>query len=220
VINDPGGREKLLALGTRALPVVARGDQYVNAQNLELVAKFLGLSGTGHTLLPPDVLFLKMGRIQRAAQRYMRQIPNDKMTLSATHNRDRPIRQLCHHIFCIGEAHLECAVNGRTYENSLTSKKLEDGTYTTGDEIARYGDTIIARIEDWWNGLADRTLQQQIETFYGPISLHHLLERSTWHPAQHARQLMAVLEGFGIEPDGRLTAEDLAGLPLPERLWE
>ncbi|HEX9673735.1 MAG TPA: hypothetical protein VGA12_09905 [Burkholderiales bacterium] len=45
-------------------------------------------------------------------------------------------------------------------------------------------------------------------------------ERSTWHSAQHARQLIHVLERFGIEPDGRLTAEDLAGLPLPERLFE
>jgi hypothetical protein len=28
------------------------------------------------------------------------------------------------------------------------------------------------------------------------------------------------LARFGIEPDGRLTPEDLAGLPLPERLFE
>ena len=47
-----------------------------------------------------------------------------------------------------------------------------------------------------------------------------VFERSTWHSAQHARQLIHVLERFGIEPDGRLTAEDLAGLPLPERLFE
>jgi hypothetical protein len=32
--------------------------------------------------------------------------------------------------------------------------------------------------------------------------------------------MIAVLERFGIEPDDRLTAEDLAGLPLPERIWE
>jgi hypothetical protein len=50
--------------------------------------------------------------------------------------------------------------------------------------------------------------------------MHMLLERSTWHSAQHSRQLIAVLERFGIEPDGRLTPQDLAGLPLPERLWE
>jgi hypothetical protein len=29
-----------------------------------------------------------------------------------------------------------------------------------------------------------------------------------------------VLERFGIEPDGRLTPQDLVGLPLPERLFE
>jgi hypothetical protein len=29
-----------------------------------------------------------------------------------------------------------------------------------------------------------------------------------------------VLERMGIEPDGRLQPGELAGLPLPERLWE
>ena len=47
-----------------------------------------------------------------------------------------------------------------------------------------------------------------------------LFERSTWHSAQHARQLIAVLERFGIEPERRLGAAELAGLPLPEGLWE
>jgi hypothetical protein len=32
--------------------------------------------------------------------------------------------------------------------------------------------------------------------------------------------MIVVLERFGIDPDGRLTAEDLAGLPLPEGIWE
>jgi hypothetical protein len=32
--------------------------------------------------------------------------------------------------------------------------------------------------------------------------------------------LIAVLDRFHIEPDRRLTAEDLAGLPLPEGLWD
>jgi hypothetical protein len=29
-----------------------------------------------------------------------------------------------------------------------------------------------------------------------------------------------VLERMNIKPDGKLTADDLAGLPLPERLFE
>jgi hypothetical protein len=47
-----------------------------------------------------------------------------------------------------------------------------------------------------------------------------VFERSTWHSAQHSRQLADVLERYKIQPDGKLTAQDLAGLPLPERLYE
>ena len=47
-----------------------------------------------------------------------------------------------------------------------------------------------------------------------------VFERVTWHSAQHCRQLVPVLERMGIQPDRLLTASDLAGLPLPERLWE
>jgi hypothetical protein len=59
-----------------------------------------------------------------------------------------------------------------------------------------------------------------MKTYYGMQPLHQLLERSTWHSAQHTRQLMAVLERYGIQPDGPLTQAHLGGLPLPERLWE
>jgi hypothetical protein len=90
----------------------------------------------------------------------------------------------------------------------------------TGEEIARYGDTIIARLENWWNKLEDKSCQQKIKTFFGMQPIHMLYERSTWHSAQHARQLAAVLEGIGITPDQPLTPAQLAGLPLPERLWE
>jgi len=50
--------------------------------------------------------------------------------------------------------------------------------------------------------------------------MHVVLERTAWHPAQHTRQLMLILETLGIEPERRLTAEDLAGLPLPDKAWD
>src|SRR5437016_5703590 len=37
--------------------------------------------------------------------------------------------------------------------------------------------------------------------------------------AQHARQIIAVLEGFGIRPDEPLTEKDYSGLPMPKGLW-
>jgi DinB superfamily len=219
-VNDPAGKEQLLKLGVRTVPVLARDGQYIFCQNLEDVAEFVGLQGSGHTPLPPEALLKKWTLVLRAAQRYVRQIPDARLNERAIDNRDRSIRLLSHHIFRIGEAFLEVAVDGVEYWVQLANVPPEDGTYTTGDEIASYGDGVIERIENWWTQLDDKFCQQKIKTFYGTPPMHQLFERSTWHSAQHTRQMIAVLERFGIEPDGRLTAEDLAGLPLPEGIWE
>jgi len=220
VLNDPRGRERLLAFGVRNVPVVARGEQYVFGQNLEDVAEFVGLQSTGHTPLPPDELMQKWTLVLRAAQRYIRQLPSAKLDERVIDNRDRSLRLMGHHVFRIGEAFLETVENGVEYAVQLANIPPAEGTFTTGDEIARYGDTVIARLENWWEKLADKSCQQQVKTFFGMQPAHMLYERSTWHSAQHARQLMAVLERYGIQPDQPLTAADLAGLPLPERLWE
>ncbi len=53
-----------------------------------------------------------------------------------------------------------------------------------------------------------------------PQTLHELLERSTWHSAQHAWQLIDLLERYRIDPDGPLVEEDLAGLALPKGVLE
>jgi hypothetical protein len=158
--------------------------------------------------------------VLRAAQRYICQIPNERIGERAIDNRDRSIRLLGHHIFRIGEAFLEVTVDGVEYWAQLANVPPQEGTFSTGDEIAKYGDSVIERLESWWTQLGDKSCQQKVKTFYGTPPAHQLLERSTWHSAQHTRQMMAVLERFGIEPDGRLNTEDLAGLPLPEGLWD
>jgi hypothetical protein len=204
----------------RTVPVLARNGQYIFCQNLEDVAEFVGLQGTGHTPLPPEVLLTKWTVVLRAAQRYIRQIPNARLNERAIDNRDRSIRLLSHHIFRIGEAFLETTIDGVEYWVQLANVPPKEGTYTTGEEIASYGNNIIERIENWWTQLEDKSCLQKVKTFYGTPPMHQLFERSTWHSAQHTRQMIAVLERFGIAPDGRLTAEDLAGLPLPEGIWE
>lgn len=220
VLNDPGGRQRLLALGVRNVPVVAKGGQYVFGQNLEDVAEFVGLQGTGHTPLPPEELVRKWVTVLRAVQRYVRQIPSERFNERVIDNRDRSIRLMGHHIFRIAEAYLETVIDGVEYWIQHANMPPKDGTFLNGEELAHYGDEVIARLQRWWDGLADDSCQQKLKTYYGMQPMHQLLERSTWHSAQHARQLMAVLGRYGIEPDGPLTEEQLAGLPLPERLWE
>lgn len=202
------------------MPVLANGDQYIFCQNLEDVAEFVGLQGSGHTPLPPAELMTKWINVLRAAQRYVRQLPNERLKERAIDNRDRSIRLLSHHVFRIGEAFLDTAIDDVEYKTNNANIPPADGTCTKGEEITAYGESIIERLETWWNQLSDKTCRQPVKTFYGNPPMHQLFERSTWHSAQHARQMIAILERFGIEPNRPLTAEDLSGLPLPEGLWE
>ena len=204
----------------RNVPVVARGEQFVFGQNLEDVAEFVGLQGTGHQPLPPEQLIGKWIDVLRTAQGLIRQLPDAALNERVVANRDRSIRLMCHHVFRVGEAFLESVVDGVEYAVQLANVPPKEGTFTTGDEIARYGESVIARLQQWWDKLDDKTCQQKVKTFFGMQPIYMLYERSTWHSAQHARQLTAVLEDRGIEPKARLKPETLAGLPLPERLWE
>ena len=210
----------MIGLGAQSVPVLAKGGHFIFCQNMEDVAEFVGLQGSGHQPLPPEQLFDKWIIVLRAAQRYVRQIPDSQLTERAIVNRDRSVRLLGHHIFRIGEAFLETAIGGVQYQTNNANVPPADGSCVTGAQIAAYGDDIIERIRRWWTQLDDRSCREEIKTFYGTPPLHQLFERSTWHSAQHARQMVAVLERLGIDPDGRLAADDLAGLPLPEGIWE
>ena len=220
MLNEPDGKARLAQLGAQAVPVLARGTDFIFCQNLEDVAEFVGLQGSGHAPLAPSLLFEKWINVLRAAQRYIRQIPPERLVERVIENRDRSIRLMSHHIFRIAEAFLETAIDDVEYWVTNANVPPPDRSCVTGEEIAAYGDGIIGRVEVWWKELDDKSCTQKVRTFYGRPPLHQLFERSTWHSAQHVRQLLAVLERFGIEPSGPLTSEDLAGLPLPEGLWE
>jgi hypothetical protein len=219
VLNDPGGRELLFEkYGLRKVPVLAKGDKYAFGQMLDPFAKFAGLAVPGAQGLSPEQLYRKYEMVFAAGQRYARQFPAERFRERVIPHRERVIRTLCYHVFRIGEAFLE------TWDGAEYSVKIADNeppeSMQTGEDIAAYGASVWKRYEAWWGGLDDRSLSRELKTYYGDTVAHKVFERVTWHSAQHCRQLVAVLERMGIQPDRPLTAEDLAGLPLPERLWE
>ena len=204
--------------GIRKVPVLAKGKEFAFGQMLDPFAKFIGIDPKTLKRLSPEELYKKQQTIFEAAQRYARQFPQERFREKVIPNRDRPIRTLCYHIFRIGEAFLE------TWDGAEYSVKIADNeppeSMQTGDDVARYGESVRKRYQDWWANLEDRSLSPVLNKYYGDTEAHRVYERVTWHSAQHCRQLVAVLERMGIEPDRPLTPQDLAGLPLPERLWE
>lgn len=87
-------------------------------------------------------------------------------------------------------------------------------------EIAAWGDSVRARLRAWWQAETDRSLSYDVPTYYGRRPMHEVLERTAWHSAQHTRQVMLMLESEGVAVDRPLTAQDLAGLPLPDEVWD
>jgi len=217
VINTPGGMDQLKALGVRNVPVVAIGERFTFAQNLKDVAKFLGLV-LNREQLPPEVLAPRYDSILETAQGLVRQVPDDKLGERVIPNRPRLIKPFLFHIFRIGEAYL-LSYHGEEYTPTLPNIEPPEHLQT-GVQIAEYGQQIRDRLRDWWATTADRKLEHRIRTYYGLQAAHDVFERSTWHSAQHCRQLAVVLEGYGVTPQRPLTPEQTQGLPLPAGLWE
>lgn len=214
----PEAMKDLLAFGVKTVPVVARGGEYVFAQALEDVSKFIG-KAVEFKRLPPEELMRKWLHVLRSAQRHARQIPPDRFGERATPGRDRSIATLAYHVYQIPDAFLQAIENGVQNLSAVYDTPLPPEVKTVED-IAAYGSRIEKRLQNWWNALPDKSCSQKVKTYYGERPMHELLERCTWHSAQHARQIISVLEGFGVKPNGPLTAADYAGLPLPKGLWE
>jgi glutaredoxin len=218
VHGNPKGMEELRKLGARSVPVVARGDKFVFAQTLTDVIKFLGLSVRQQERLAPDELIARMNLVLPAAARYIRQVPAASLE-QPFRNRNRPIRVLGHHVFRIVEAFLEVMRDDRELSYDLIMKE-PGADLRSGEDIARYGERVLARANEWWRAYPDKSCQKLMDTYFGRHSVHVVLERTTWHPAQHTRQLMLILETLGVAPDRPLSAGDLAGLPLPDKAWD
>jgi hypothetical protein len=216
VMNDPGGRERLWALGVRGLPVLARGKEYAFGQRLEDIAKFVGIDYRSETLAP-EVLVRKWTAILRAGQRIMRQFPPGVLEERVHEARDQSIRHMGYHALRLGDAYLATAVDG--VEDWLTVSMEKPPANASGADVAAYGDGVIERLQAWWQTQADKACAREVRTYSGVQSLREFLERQTWHSAQHIRQLTWRLEGLGIKPDKPLSAADLAGLPIPEAIW-
>ncbi len=218
VAAEPQAMQDLVALGVRTVPVVVRGSEYVFAQELADVSRFVGREVEFDRLAAPE-LMTKWLNVLTAAQRHAAQIPPDKMSQWATQGRDRSIRDLACHVYQVPHAFLELVEHGEQNLPAVYNAEPPKDI-TTPAAISAFGHRIAERLERWWSGVADKSCSGTVTTYYGEQPLHHVLERCTWHCAQHVRQIQAVLEDLGVKPNGPLGENDYAGLPIPKGLWE
>ena len=216
VDEDPAALEELARLGVPAVPAVAVGDRVVHGWNPKGVAELLGRAYVEATRLQPVELLDRLDRILAAAQRAIRQVPADKLETKPP-ERDRTLRQLAYHVFRLSVAFPLAVEQNRLPQDWLNEPA--PGFMRDGDAIARYGEGVRARLKEWYYQVAPGSFDRLVNTYYGPQTVWELLERTTWHAAQHLRQLYALMERMRIAPDRPLTGADFKGLPLPADLW-
>lgn len=219
VVSDPKGMDDLQRLGARSLPVVSRGDRFIFAQSLNQIAEFVGKTHDATSRLPPDELIRRWREVLAAARDLVRVMPADRLDFEPIPTRRRSMRELAYHVFQIPDVFVRNADGEFEDWAHFVNLPVPDDI-TTNDDILAYADRATASLEAWWRRLGDKTCRFQVATHYGMRPAWELLERQTWHSAQHTRQMQAVLEGFGLPVAGRIDPALYVGLPMPEALWE
>lgn len=202
------------AHGFDTVPAVAANGEIVSGGVLEEIARVVGFAYDPPSILPPAVLMERWYEILDTAARLIRQVPLDGMTVTSPVDGNRTLFNLAWHVVTIGRVFL-------LVYDELEARVPRVEAIKTGEDLGAYADDTRERLRTWWTriGVHD-PLERVVESYQGIQSLLEYLERETWHTAQHTRQVAALLEQIGVTPDRPLTAEVLAGLPLPERLWD
>jgi hypothetical protein len=211
---EPGRLAEIKRLGIPLVPAAVIGERFVHGWNPAALAELVGVHWDGGPGLPAEELARRLDRILAAAQRAMLQVPRQRLEMRAP-GRDRSVRQLGFHVFRLSLAFADAREQGvlpETWLNEAAPEAIADGA-----AVARYGQSVRERLSElsrrpgWGDG--------QVNTYYGAQSLHALLERTTWHAAQHLRQLYWFLDRMGVVPEAPLADTDYAGLPLPRDVW-
>ena len=216
VREDPLARARLTQLGVRTVPVVARGSSFVLAQDLDEVARFVGVT-IERDRLPVEVLAARIPRLLDCAAAITRRIP-DAALGTPLPGRKRTNLDLAYHVPQIVVALLEAVAGGcLTYEHF--NRKPPD-RLTTAEDAATAAERVARSFGQWWLANAG-ALPLTLDTYYGIQPFAAVLERTTWHVAQHVRQLELLLHTLGVETQGALLPVELLDrLPLPTDVWD
>ena len=218
MLEDAAGRAELQRLGARSIPVLSRGDKFTFAQNIAQVVEFLKLDEKTGPVLSPAQLVERMQIFIDAALRIVPLMPDDRLNREVP-NRPRSYRTVAHHMFRIPEAFVE-VTGGAFFSAELPTAVARPGEMASTAALAAYGRGVREQVRAWWQATADKSCQETVQTYYGPQKLHEVLERSTWHIAQHDRQWMMLLDMAGIAFERPLGDQDFADLPMPKQVWD
>ena len=208
--------QELEVAGFRGAAILRKGDAFVRGQNLDEVAALLGVD-RHHRRLANSVLVERWEELLACARAVIAWFPEDVLDRRAVLVRDRPIRDLCTHVFQVPDTFLRRVEGSLAADGERAALGAPVDHVETKDELLAFVDAILARFRSWRVEGGEAELPERMLTYYGEQPIGQVLERGTWHTAQHARQLDTIAAGLGAEFQIPLSLYE--GLPMPGRLW-
>jgi hypothetical protein len=211
---EPERRRDLEPFGIPRVPATIVGGRAVHGWNPKALAELVGVAYREREPLSPPELARRLDAVLAATQRAIRQVPREHLGMKAP-GRDRTVRQLGFHVFRLSAAFVDTRERGHLPEEWFEENAPAE--MADGPAVAQYGEAVRRRLAaycarpGWCDGA--------VSTYYGPQSAHEFMERTTWHAAQHLRQIYWFLDRMGVRADSPLTDADLDGLPIPRDVW-
>jgi hypothetical protein len=198
------------------VPAVVVGERAVHGWNPAGYAALVGVDYKPVVKLAPSVLAARLDRILASTEALLRRIPDERMEWTPP-ERNRPLADLGYHIFRLSLGFVEGVDRDSFPETVHTETAPLD--LRTGEAIARYGALVRARLSGWFAGAGADEYTRVVQTYWGPVVAHDLLERTTWHAGQHLRQLYILADRIAITPESPEPVDAYAGLPMPAAIW-
>jgi glutaredoxin len=212
---DAGALATLEARGVRSVPVLVRGDEFVLGQDIDEVARFVGVA-LERTRLPDDVLAARLLALLDLAAAFTRRIPDGALGTTLP-GRTRTYLDLVYHVSMIVSALLDAAAGGAvTFEHF---KRKPPGEVRKAEDAALVVERMSRTFAGWW--AANRTAPPaRLDTYYGFHPFAIVFERTVWHVAQHVRQLESIVARLTGSAAPGIPRHLLENLPLPRDIWD
>ena len=208
---------ELAEIGARSVPVVRRGDDFMFGQDLRAVAAFIGVT-FGAERLPPPLLIERLCRLLDTGAAFTRALPPDHAETLIPGRADRAFLDLGYQMATIMRG-LPRRGRGRRAElPAFRAAAAQGGAHhgpgrdDDGRPAGRARPLAAKRREPFARDAQDILWRAAPAWRAGA---HRLACRATCAAARVYLRL-----ALGVGGETRLSERELAGLPLPEAVWD
>jgi hypothetical protein len=208
--TDKEALDELLKLGYRTAPVTLVGNKAIAGYEPNLILAELQ-QGTSLVVKDPSIISLLLLKAIEAVEVAIRQLPDERLDWNVP-ERNRTMREFTYHIF----SHVLMAMASQPSNTFLEPASSTISVYTSFQQIADYGKTIIDRYHDW---MLKQDLNALRKSLPEKNSEAKRLDVATGAVIQHLRQLYCILDRFGIADKSRIPDSEWPAEYILSILW-